>query len=123
MILHPGILALLLTAVLVLGMVLYGAYTGAIVLARWDIDSSSEAQLALETWLLFRLFLGLDPRVITSCCGALFSGTGAGVAAELADLPAFPLMLAFFGGVALYLVAGVLVLRLAEPRLRYLIAA
>ncbi len=224
MILHPGIIALLLTAVLVLGMVLVGAYAGAIVLARWDLDSSSEGQLALErktyllstlmghalaleilsalvllytlddihpvfvgamcatgtlnanpvgwwalgvkilalfccaiwialnridqraedypltrlkyglllllapllaleTWLVFRFFLGLDPNVITSCCGALFSGSGAGVAAEVAGLPALPLMLAFFGGAALYLTAGVLALRLAQPWLRYLVAA
>lgn len=223
MILHPGIIALLFAALLVLGMALYGAYTGAIVLARWDLGSSSERQLALErktyllstlmghalaleilstliflytlddihnifvgamcatgtlnanpvgwwalaakiaglffcaiwialnridqgaedypltrlkyglllllapllaleTWLLVRYFLGLDPNVITSCCGALFSGSGAGVAAEIAGLPAFPLMLAFFGGTALYLAVGVLTLRLAQPRLRYLLA-
>jgi len=223
MILHPGILGLLITAVLVLGLVLYGAYLGAIVLVRWDLDSSSEEQLALErktyllstlmghamaleilsaliflytledihaifvgamcatgtlnanpvgwwvlgakilgllfcavwivlnridqraedypltrlkyglllllapllaleTWLLFRFFLGLDPSVITSCCGTLFSGSGAGVGAEIAGLPAFPLMIAFFGGTAVYLAAGTLNLRQARPRLRYLLA-
>ncbi len=222
MILHPGIIALLFAALLVAGMVLYGAYIGAIALARWDLGSSSEGQLALErktyllstlmshalgleilsalvflytlddihaifagamcatgtlnanpvgwwvlvvkivalffcavwitlnridqraedypltrlkyglllllapllaleTWLLFRYFLGLDPSVITSCCGALFSGSG--VAAEVAGLPAFPLMIAFFGGAALYLATGVLSLRLAQPWPRYLLAA
>jgi len=48
MILHPGIIALLVTTVLVLGMALYGTYTGAIVLARWDLDRSFEEQLTLE---------------------------------------------------------------------------
>jgi hypothetical protein len=224
MILHPGILGLLLTAVLVLGMALIGAYAGAVVLARWDLDSSAEGQLALErktyllstlmghalalevvsmlvflytlddihpifagamcatgtlnanpvgwwalavklvalfccalwialnridqraedypltrlkyglllllapllaweTWLLLRFFTGLDPHVITSCCGASFSGSGAGIAAEVAGLPVLPLMVAFFGGVLLYLGLGVLVLRRAAPRLSYALAA
>lgn len=37
----------------------------------------------LETVLLFLYFLGLDPDIITSCCGSLFSASGKGVAGEL----------------------------------------
>lgn len=53
-----------------------------------------------------RYFLGLNPDVITSCCGSLFSDTGAGVAAELAGLSPRPTMVAFFGVLVLTLAAG-----------------
>jgi hypothetical protein len=42
-------------------------------------------------------FLGLAPEVITSCCGSLFSAEGRGVAAELAGLPPWPMLLVFYG--------------------------
>jgi hypothetical protein len=47
-ILHPGILALICGSSLVLAMTLYAAALGLRVLLRWDYDSHSEAQLALE---------------------------------------------------------------------------
>jgi hypothetical protein len=71
--------------------------------------------LALETWFLFRFLLGLAPSVITSFCGAVFNGTGIGDGAEIAGLPAFPTMIALFGGTALYLATGLAALRLARP--------
>jgi uncharacterized membrane protein YidH (DUF202 family) len=42
-------------------------------------------------------FLNLDPDVITSCCGSLFSDRGAGVAAELAALPPGPALVGYAG--------------------------
>lgn len=48
MILHPDILALLLSSVLICGMVLYAAALGARILRSWDIRSGSELQLSLE---------------------------------------------------------------------------
>ena len=42
-------------------------------------------------------FLGLEPEIITSCCGALFSAEGQGVAAELAGWPARPALALFYG--------------------------
>jgi hypothetical protein len=41
-------------------------------------------------------FLGLEPEVITSCCGSLFSSEGQGVAAELAGWPARPALILFY---------------------------
>ena len=41
-------------------------------------------------------FLGLEPEVITSCCGSLFSAEGRGVAAELAGWPARPALALFY---------------------------
>ena len=46
-------------------------------------------------------FTGLQPEIITSCCGSLFGGNGKGVAAELAALPLRPTIIAF------YLAAGI----------------
>lgn len=79
--------------------------------------------LALEAWLQLRYFAGLDPSVITSCCGALFSGAGVGVAADISGLPAFPLMAALFGGSGLYIVVGALTLWQDKAFLRYIMAA
>ncbi len=39
-----------------------------------------------ETVLLFLYFLGLDPDVITSCCGTLFSADAQGVAGEISGV-------------------------------------
>ncbi|MCP3177507.1 hypothetical protein MJO47_10380 [Desulfuromonas sp. KJ2020] len=50
-----------------------------------------------ELYLKIHYFLGLEPEVITSCCGSLFSADGTGVAAELAGLPVVPMMSVFYG--------------------------
>ncbi|MRR57530.1 MAG: hypothetical protein EG824_04870 [Deltaproteobacteria bacterium] len=208
MILHPGILSLLLSSILVGGMILYSAACGISILRGWDISSGSELQLVLERktylistilgyllffqlislflfiytvddlcplftgamcavgtltvnpfgypvlicktatfilaglWLILNhadsngydypllrakyrfllvlaplvvaeavlqglYFLNLEPDVITSCCGSLFSSGNAGVAAEIASLPALPMMGAFYSVMALTLIAGV----------------
>ncbi|NJC89275.1 MAG: hypothetical protein FIB02_12215, partial [Desulfuromonas sp.] len=52
-------------------------------------------------------FAGLEPEIITSCCGSLFSNAGHGVAGDIAGLPIRPMIIAFyvvslqFGGVLL----------------------
>ena len=51
--------------------------------------------LVLETVLQFLYVRGLNPDIITSCCGSLFSPSSQGVAAELASLPAGPVEAAF----------------------------
>lgn len=49
------------------------------------------------TALLIAFFLGLEPHVITSCCGALFGSENAGqIASEIAGLPPLPTMIAFY---------------------------
>jgi hypothetical protein len=64
--------------------------------------------LICDTWLQAAYFLGLDPSVITSCCGSLFSEEGAGVASAVAALPPGPTMTVFFIHAALLLAtAGV----------------
>jgi len=44
----------------------------------------------------WRFFSGLQPEVISSCCGALFSSAGKGVASELAALPVQGMIWAFY---------------------------
>jgi hypothetical protein len=51
-------------------------------------------------------FFNLDPNVITSCCGSLFSDAGHGVAAEMAGLAPKPAMLVFAVVLVLTLAAG-----------------
>jgi hypothetical protein len=51
---------------------------------------------------------GLRADVITSCCGSLFSGETKGLASEVASLPLVPSALAFYLGMVLTLVLGLL---------------
>ena len=48
MIIHPSIIALFVSSLLVSFIVLYAAYYGLQILRKWDIKSGSELQLALE---------------------------------------------------------------------------
>lgn len=51
----------------------------------------------VEGWLRARYFLALEPEVITSCCGSLFSAGGGSLAAGLASLPGGPTAVALYG--------------------------
>jgi hypothetical protein len=62
-----------------------------------------------------RFFLGLDPEVITSCCGSLFSRGGRSVGASLAELPALPTALAFYGATGAAALAGLAFRRWPRP--------
>lgn len=48
MILHPAVLALVIVAFLVTGMILYCSFFGYRIIRQWDLQSGSEEQLALE---------------------------------------------------------------------------
>jgi hypothetical protein len=61
--------------------------------------------VAADLVLQARYFLGLDPAVITSCCGSLFSAAGSGVSSELAGLPVLPTMAAFYACAAAFAAA------------------
>lgn len=56
-------------------------------------------------------FQQLDPDVIASCCGSLFSREGESVAAHMAGLPAFPTMIALYGTLGLAIAAAGIYLR------------
>jgi hypothetical protein len=78
--------------------------------------------VGLDLWFQTRFFLALQPNVITSCCGSLFAQAGAGVAAELAALPAGPTMAVFYLTAALFLGATLLCLYRPAGALRYLLS-
>ncbi|MDD5642288.1 MAG: hypothetical protein PHX53_11610 [Syntrophales bacterium] len=59
-----------------------------------------------ETVVQAHYFLGLEPEVITSCCGALFSVQGASVAADIIAFPRVPLEIIFAATMILVLAWG-----------------
>ena len=64
--------------------------------------------LVLETVLQFLYARGLNPDVITSCCGSLFSGSSQGVASDLAALPPQNVEIIFGVSFALAMASGFL---------------
>jgi len=62
--------------------------------------------LVLESVLLFAYFAGVKPDIITSCCGSLFSHESGGFSGDLAALPHLPMQIAFFTGMALTGISG-----------------
>ncbi len=78
--------------------------------------------VVLSAALQLLYFLGLKPNIITSCCGALFSESGGGLASSLSSLAIRPTMIAFYGLLALFLVAAIFVLRRRTRAARYLFA-
>lgn len=74
-----------------------------------------------DLYLQANYFLGLEPEIITSCCGSLFSLGAGGVAGEVSSWPPGTMMVLFFSGAAGYL--GLLVVNLYSrlPFMRYLL--
>jgi len=59
-----------------------------------------------ETIMQSNYFLGLNPEVITSCCGSLFTADTKGVASEIVSLPRSVMEIAFYGTMMGALVLG-----------------
>jgi len=77
------------------------------------------ADLALEV----RYFSALRPEIITSCCGALFSESGSGVASEVAGLPVRAMLWLFYSTVAAFLGVGLACLLSPSRALRTALSA
>ncbi len=60
-----------------------------------------------EMILQANYFLRLRPNIITSCCGSLFSTEGANVASGVVTLPAGPMKVAFYFGMAMTVGLGI----------------
>jgi len=79
--------------------------------------------IILDSFLQFYYFLGLDPDIITSCCGSLFSESGNNVASSIAGFPILPSMILFYGGVTLVFIASFICMISKITFLRYLLSA
>jgi hypothetical protein len=64
-----------------------------------------------ETVMQANYFFGLDPEVITSCCGALFSAKAGNVAGEIIGFPHGPMEIAFATTMLLLLGSGIFAYR------------
>ena len=60
-----------------------------------------------ETVVQANYFFGLEPEVITSCCGALFSAKASNITADIISFPPRPMEIAFFGNMLLLLGLGI----------------
>jgi len=65
------------------------------------------ALLAFETFLIINYFMHLQPNVITSCCGTLFSTDAESIAGGIASLPSIPAKVLFYLSVVLALRSGI----------------
>lgn len=62
--------------------------------------------ILIETALQANYFLRLDPHIITSCCGSLFSAGEQALASEMVALPSIPMKIAFYFAMALTVTSG-----------------
>jgi len=76
--------------------------------------------IGLDIFLQVSYFLGLDPDIITSCCGSLFGAGGSTVTSSIATLPVRSAMPAFYGAAGLFAAAMWSCLIFRRGLLRYL---
>jgi len=67
--------------------------------------------ILIETVLQINYFLRLNPNIITSCCGSLFSVGDRGFASEIVALPSIPMKIAFYLAMALTVASGLYLYR------------
>jgi hypothetical protein len=75
--------------------------------------------IGVDLFFETRYFLGLNPEVITSCCGSLFSDTSSGIAGELSSLSVRPMMWTFYIAVVIFISAALLCMKSQAAFLRY----
>jgi hypothetical protein len=78
--------------------------------------------IGADLFFEMRYFLGLNPEVITSCCGSLFSSASAGIAGELSSLQAGTMMVVFYAAIAVYVVVALLCMKSPAAFLRYAVS-
>jgi len=79
--------------------------------------------IGLDLFLQTSYFLGLDPDIITSCCGSLFSESGNRVTSSMSALPVKLTMVIFYTNMIIFFVISVSCLYSKRVLLRYLQSA
>ncbi len=77
--------------------------------------------IIIDSYLQFKYFSGLEPDIITSCCGALFSEDSAGFASSLSGLPVKPMILIFYSTIFIFLSTAIFSLLHKNRFLKYAI--
>lgn len=75
--------------------------------------------IVLDLVLQLSYFLGLDPAIITSCCGSLFGGDSTAAIASVSAVPVWPAMIVFYMFGGFYLLLSVVILLNSSGVLRY----
>lgn len=75
--------------------------------------------LAVDLGLQLAYFTGLEPAIITSCCGSLFGNDSVTAIASLSAVAVRPTMIAFYIVAAMYVVVSVVVLLKTQAIFRY----
>lgn len=76
--------------------------------------------IGLDLFLQVSYFFGLDPDIITSCCGSLFGEGGTTVTSSISTLPVWSAMLVFYSVAGLFIVVMWCCLNSQQRLLRYL---
>lgn len=79
--------------------------------------------ILFETFLQFKYFIGMDPDIITSCCGTIFSEEASSAGGDLAHLPQASMRIAFYSLFAIILAAGTRFLKSGKGALPFSIAS
>jgi hypothetical protein len=79
--------------------------------------------VVIEFYVQARYFLGMDPDVITSCCGSLFSSDAKGVAAEVSSLSPKEAVIALYGSGLLVMLTGTFYLYRSKGGLIFALSA
>jgi len=78
--------------------------------------------LITEFILQFLYFLKIEPDVITSCCGVMFSEKGKGIASSLASFPPLPAMILFYSLFAVTTATGAAAYKQQRKPFTYLLS-
>ena len=83
-------------------------YDYPLIKTKYELLNVVVVLLVQESVLLLAYFAGVKPDVITSCCGSLFSQESTNLSGDLASLPHLPMQIAFFTGMAVTAISGLI---------------
>ena len=98
-------------------------YDYPLIKVKYELLNLVVVLLVQESVLLLAYFAGVKPDVITSCCGSLFSHESSNLSGDLASLPHLPMQIAFFTGMAVTAVSGLIFYHRARAGYLFSVAA